>query len=120
MKIGDTIRLLRKAKKMTLQELSNKSGVALASISRMETGRMSGTIESHNDIARVLGVTLSYLYRVTDTNSVDCWRCGDPIMLKDEPAQENKIIVKNRLIAIEGPVCADCLNEITGFIKGEE
>jgi len=62
MEIGKTIRKLRKEKKITLRELSEKSGVALATLSRIETGKMTGTVKSHNGIARALDVTLSDLY----------------------------------------------------------
>jgi len=62
MEIGKIIRRLRKEKKITLRELSKKSGIALATLSRIETGKMTGTVKSHNDIARALDVTLSDLY----------------------------------------------------------
>lgn len=62
MKIGNKIRQLRKSKKMTLQELSENSGVALATLSRMENNRMTGTLESHIGIAKALGIALADLY----------------------------------------------------------
>lgn len=62
MEIGKTIRSLRKEKKITLKGLSDKSGVALATLSRIETGKMTGTVQCHNDIVRVLDITLADLY----------------------------------------------------------
>lgn len=62
MKIGGKIKELRKAKKMTLQELSEKSGVALATLSRIENGIMTGTIDSHLQICKALDITLPELY----------------------------------------------------------
>jgi quercetin dioxygenase-like cupin family protein len=47
---------------MTLLELSNSSGVALATLSRIENERMTGTIESHMAIAKALGMPLAELY----------------------------------------------------------
>ena len=44
MLIGEIIHRLRKEKKMTLVELAEKSGVALATLSRIENGRMTGTL----------------------------------------------------------------------------
>ena len=61
MKIGNKIRTLRKAKKMTLDELSKASGVALASLSRIENNKMTGTLESHINIAKALNMNLSEL-----------------------------------------------------------
>ena len=62
MKIGDVIRRIRKARHMTLVTLSEKSGVALATLSRIENGRMTGTLESHMDISNALGIGLAELY----------------------------------------------------------
>lgn len=48
---------------MTLSELSERSGVALATLSRMEHGRMTGTLESHMKICKALEITLPEFYR---------------------------------------------------------
>lgn len=69
MKIGKRIRGLRKEKGITLEELSRKSGVALATLSRMETGKMTGTLDSHNRICRALGASLAELYREAEDES---------------------------------------------------
>jgi len=65
--IGEAIRLSRKAKKITLVELSRLTGVAQATLSRIETGVMQGTIDSHKKIAEALGVSLAELYSGIDT-----------------------------------------------------
>lgn len=65
--IGQSIRKLRKEKKLTLVEISKKTGVAQATLSRIETGSMIGTVESHQKIADVLGVPLSELYAGADS-----------------------------------------------------
>jgi transcriptional regulator with XRE-family HTH domain len=62
MNIGKKIRDLRKEKNMTLRELSEASGVALATLSRIETDKMVGTLESHKAIASTLGKNLPQLY----------------------------------------------------------
>ena len=60
--IGKKIKVLRQKKDWTLAELAKHSGVALSSLSRMETGKMTGTLESHLRIARALGVRVAELY----------------------------------------------------------
>jgi len=62
MDIGSVIRSLRKGQGLTLAQLSEKSSVSLATLSRIETGKMTGTVESHMQIARVLGLSLSQFY----------------------------------------------------------
>lgn len=63
MNIGKQLRKLRKEKKMSLKELSKKSKVAMATLSRMEHGLMTGTLKSHTNICKALGVSLVDLYR---------------------------------------------------------
>lgn len=67
MTLGRKIRELRQQKDWSLAVLSKRSGVALSSLSRIETGRMTGTLESHIAIAKVLGARLAELYAGMDS-----------------------------------------------------
>lgn len=69
MKIGNRIRELRKEKDITLEELSEKSGVALATLSRMENDKMTGTLDSHNRICKALGISIAALYSELENES---------------------------------------------------
>lgn len=62
MYIGKKLKELRKSKGMTLVQLSHKSGVQVATLSRMENLKMTGTVDSHMAIARALGVDVTRLY----------------------------------------------------------
>lgn len=64
--LGQRIRALRKEKNLTLVEISEKTGIAQATLSRIETGTMIGTVESHEKIAETLGIGLSELYTGVD------------------------------------------------------
>jgi len=66
MNLGKRIRELRKKRGMTLAEVSKKSGVALATLSRVETGKMTGTLESHAAIARTFEMSLPEFYSEMD------------------------------------------------------
>ncbi len=66
MNIGKRLRELRKKQGLTLNELSKKSGVAVATISRIETDKMTGTVDSHMSIAKALDMTLPELYSELD------------------------------------------------------
>jgi transcriptional regulator with XRE-family HTH domain len=66
MKIGNRVREIRKSKKITLIELSKQTGIAQATLSRIETGRMIGTVESHRKISEALGLALAELYGPLD------------------------------------------------------
>ncbi len=65
--LGGRIRQLRRQKKITLIELAKLTGVAQATLSRMETGLMIGTVKSHQKIAETLGISLGELYGGIDS-----------------------------------------------------
>lgn len=61
--IGNTLHAIRKSKKMSLTELSEKSGVQMATLSRIENMKMVGTLESHLSIAKALEIDVTELYK---------------------------------------------------------
>ena len=63
MYIGKRLHELRRAKGMSLSQLSQRSGVQIATLSRIEHLKMTGTLQSHMNIARALGVNLGQLYK---------------------------------------------------------
>ena len=60
MDISNKLKILRG--NMTQAELSRRSGVDKAIISKIEAGKMSGTVECHEKLANVFGLKLSELY----------------------------------------------------------
>lgn len=64
--LGNRIRSLRKEKSLTLIDIAEKTGIAQATLSRIETGVMIGTLESHEKIAEILGIGLAELYTGID------------------------------------------------------
>ena len=60
--IGARLRALRRTQGLTLQQLSRAAGVDIATISRIETGTMTGTLESHMKLATALGAKLTDVY----------------------------------------------------------
>ena len=63
MYIGEKLHAIRKAKRISLTELSEKSGVQMATLSRIENKKMVGTLESHMQIAKALGIDVTELYK---------------------------------------------------------
>jgi transcriptional regulator with XRE-family HTH domain len=60
--IGKKIKELRKIQGLTLLQLAEKSGVQIATLSRIENLKMTGTLESHMSIAKALGIDATALY----------------------------------------------------------
>ena len=59
---GSSLRMLRRKRKMPLNRLSELSGIQIATLSRMETNKMIGTLKSYANIAKVLRLKLSELF----------------------------------------------------------
>ncbi len=60
--LGQRIKILRKARRLTLVEIAKKTGIDQATLSRIENGVMIGTLSSHMKIAEALSVRLPDLY----------------------------------------------------------
>lgn len=60
--LGDRIKSLRKQRNITLVEVAQRTGIDQATLSRIENGKMTGTLDSHMKIADVLGIRLPDLY----------------------------------------------------------
>jgi transcriptional regulator with XRE-family HTH domain len=58
---GERVRKLRKAQGLTLQKMSEASGLSRASVSKIERGEMSPTYESLLKIAHGLDIDVSFL-----------------------------------------------------------
>ena len=71
MNLGQRIRSIRKENDLSLEQLSGKSGVALATLSRIENGKGSGTFRTHQRIAEALEIPLTELYRDLEDSEQD-------------------------------------------------
>lgn len=66
MMIGEKLRKIRKMKKMTLKDLSEKTGVSISFLSQVERNKCSVTLESLRKISDALNVNPSLFF--SDTN----------------------------------------------------
>lgn len=64
--MGQDIRALRNARKMTLEEVAKGAGKSLGWVSQVERGLSTPTIDDLHDIARVLDVPLSLFFGIAD------------------------------------------------------
>ena len=63
MEFGMRVRSLRKERGLSLEQLAARSNVALATLSRIENGKGTGTFRTHQRIAEALDLPLTELYR---------------------------------------------------------
>ena len=69
MELGKTVRETRMQKGITLRRLAKDIGVSPSFISQMEQGKASPSIESLTQVAKILGVTSSYLLGESDAGA---------------------------------------------------
>ena len=60
--MGQRVKDLRESRGLTLQALSDRSGLAISTISKMERGLMAPTYDRFSNLARGLGVDVSELF----------------------------------------------------------
>lgn len=65
LRIGQRIRTIRLARKLTLQNVADATGMVKGQIGKIETGAPRTSPEQYERIARALGVSLSTLFRVS-------------------------------------------------------
>ena len=85
--VGARLRFLRESEKVTLVELAKATGVDAATISRIETGKMSGTLESHMKLATALGFKITDLYA-----GIEEARIKDAVTMQP-PSQQSEVYV---------------------------
>lgn len=72
--VGERLRRLRKARKMTLQDVSRATGVSASAFSKIERNDLSPTISTMQRIAHGLGIELTTLLSSEDSGSASYGR----------------------------------------------
>lgn len=62
-KLGNNIRVLRKMKSITQEELSFRAGVSLSQVARIETGKINTTVSTLAALAKALDTELDQLVK---------------------------------------------------------
>ena len=62
MTIGEQVRKYRNLKKWKLKELSERSGLAISTLSDIELGK-NESVKALREVARALGIDLDYLFK---------------------------------------------------------
>lgn len=70
-KLGKQVRQLRKGRKWSQQKLSDISGLAERTISRIERGVMNPSFEVLAALVDVLGISFDFLFTSTDDQDTD-------------------------------------------------
>jgi transcriptional regulator with XRE-family HTH domain len=79
MNIGDKLKKLRKLRDLTLNDVSRKSGVGKATLSRIENNITAGTLKTHMKICEALNINLKDLYEGIDTSQEEISALGEKL-----------------------------------------
>lgn len=93
--LGKKLRELRRSRNLTILDVSKTTGIDIASLSRMENGKMTGTFKSHLALSKALGVRLPDLYEKVLEMSVDDEPSDRPI----DPVQSASSNVISEMLA---------------------
>lgn len=69
--LGKTIRRLRIERNWTLKELSDKTGIQPATLSRMENNKMIGSLDAFNALAEAFRMKLSELFQECEKDALE-------------------------------------------------
>jgi len=94
MLIGEKIRKIRQERNMTLDDLSKSSGVAKATLSRMENGVVGGNFKTLNKIAQTLDISIDYLISESKKANDENIESGALLASLKHDAGELKIVVE--------------------------
>lgn len=96
MNVGENIKRIRTAKKLSQKEVVNAAKLDSAQYSRIETGKTDPSVSTLVKIAHALGVTLSELFASTDElkeiNSIDKGIMEKVTLIEGLPDEERKTL----------------------------
>lgn len=98
--MANRVKQLRQQRKVTLQQLSNKTGISISSLSAYENNRRSPKIENWIKLADFFGVSVSYLQGVSDKKNTSKYESLDKVvymMKKGEKFKPGDVLKINDL-----------------------
>ncbi len=94
MGVGERVRQLRKKQQLSLEELAQRSGLALATLSRLENGKQPGNFRTHQKIAEVLGVPVTDLYKGLEKTELQ------PTVVQEDSPEAERFTYEEKASAI--------------------
>lgn len=83
-KLGENIKRLRLDKRMTLKEVSNRSGLSISFLSQVERSISSVTMTSLKKISEALGVSVSYFFQSNQDGASSILRKSNRVELNSQ------------------------------------
>ena len=83
-RFGARVREARSARGLTLEELATAAGISRATLSNLERGEHSPSLNAATDVARALGVSLSQLLGEEERRPTVTIPAGERLVFRDE------------------------------------
>jgi transcriptional regulator with XRE-family HTH domain len=125
-RVGARLREIRKGQRLTLKSLSQRSGVALSTLSKMELGQISASYEKLAAVARALAVDIAQLFGAAPSAEVDSGAIVVRSVLKSAPRYDTDnydlrmlatTFPAKRMTPAWGRVDARRLEEFNDFVR---
>ena len=111
-KLGKQVRQLRKGRHWSQQKLSDVSGLAVRTISRIERGLMNPSFEVLSTLVDVLGISFDFLFTSSDNQDTDlqeitglyraCPEQGQQLILAVIRTMTNELIKESHNLNFKG------------------
>ncbi|SEE81723.1 cupin domain-containing protein [Ruania alba] len=85
--IGDRLRVLRRARSLTLRSLAERTGLSVALLSQIENGKTDPSVETLRKLAKVFESDLADLFREPDAPPVHVSRAGERFRMQAPAGQ---------------------------------
>ena len=92
--IGKRLKEVRKNKGLTQDQLSEKMGVSIAYLSKVETGKIHINLERLSQICNILGITEGEILNGVSNNSEQYLNSEFASILKNSSAKKQKLAYK--------------------------
>lgn len=88
--IGEKIKLLRKSRKMTQEDFSQKIGVSRSTLSCYEIGQRTPSLKTLQEIAEIFGIGLDYFGLSATDEAFDLLARAKEVFESDKVSTETK------------------------------
>jgi len=129
-RMGERLRHVRKAHRLTLKDLSARSGVALSTLSKIELGQITVSYEKFAAVARALQVDIARLFDPRADMARSAAGAGVPVVVRstldsapryDAQSYDYRMFATEfpgkRMTPLHGTIVARALSEFPDFIR---
>ena len=109
MYIGSTIRLIRKAKRLTLEDVAHSAGTSASYLSRIEMDKNNISPELLDNVASALGVSVANIYTEAEIQQGKKFEKLDLVQFNDLTKAQRQLLLDYESLSGNGKQLVDVL-----------